>query len=124
MNLRLSIILLVTSTVGLFGCDGKKAWSIEGVWLGQNETEQDIELTFRPDGTMKLQVDAQFIEGEYFIESVDSRIYLDTKFGENHSVETILEFIEENKIRMEDNEPGKPRPMSFSDASVTFDRKQ
>lgn len=149
MNKSIALTTLLIATWGVAGCSrsgnqdeaGKKApvepeeadnletppprpneRSIVGKWMGKNDDGQDITLTFTAQGTVKIAVDDDAGEGTYQVDFSKKPPHLDIDWGSRGKVNSILQLLDEGRLRLEQSDPGDTRPQSFTDAAVLLTR--
>jgi hypothetical protein len=109
-------------TIGL-----SAAWAednkLVGEWLGKHG-EEEILFFFKADQSMAIGIGNHSIPGTYKVDLTAKPVTLDMtlNFPDGPKTNfTILEFLDENKIRVE--EPGDKRPTAFEKDPVVFARK-
>lgn len=94
-----------------------------GVWLGTGEKSQPIQFTFGPGNAVQGKDGVSVDVGTYRFDSSRTPGHIDLIFKEAGRVETIITFLSDNKIRIENNSPGDDRPRQFTWNSVVLMRK-
>ena len=99
--------------------------SLVGTWVATRGDGSTTTWTFRPDGTMSADFDGlEGFSGTYKLNTDTIPYQLDV-IAEGETMETILEFAEDDTFRLEIGtaNPGEPRPTAFTDMSATFKRQ-
>jgi len=94
-----------------------------GVWRGTGAKGQPIQFTFGPDNAIECKNGAFVDSGTYRYDPSKTPGHIDFIFKEAGQVQTIVAFLSDNKIRIENNDPGDARPKRFSYESVVLMRK-
>lgn len=110
-------VLLVGGGVAALLVSGAEEQDLYGEWTGRSYDGQAISLTFNPDGTVQLVVDNDVGSGTYRVDMNEKPPHLDIDWGERGEVRTIFEFVDDNRIRLEDIDPGEERSTSFGETS-------
>jgi hypothetical protein len=95
---------------------------IVGTWVSQTETDSGFRMTFSENGTLKISTRFEEFEGTYQADFSKTPAHLDMDFGQNGRGKTIVKFLDDGRLVMENNNPGDPRPQSFSSDAVEFTR--
>jgi hypothetical protein len=95
---------------------------IVGTWVSQTKTDSEFRITFSENGTFKISTRFEEFEGTYQADFSKKPAYLDMDFRQNGSGKTIVKFLDDGRLVMADNNPGEPRPQSFSSDAVEFTR--
>jgi uncharacterized protein (TIGR03067 family) len=98
------------------------AEKLHGTWVGKNEG-QTITLRFGPKNTVKMTLDKDTIEGTYSVDLGKKPAQLDIDWPKEGKVKTIVE-LTEDKLKMEDAQPGKDRPKMFTKKAVTLTKEK
>lgn len=103
----------------LLGPGGQVARQLEGA----DENGKPIVLTFGPGNAVRIRVGADAGEGTYAADWGKSPAHLDVDWGKRGKVETLVELTGE-KLRMENNRPGQPRPSGFTREAVQLSKSR
>jgi len=96
-----------------------------GTWVATRGDGATTTWTFNADGTMSADFDGmEGFKGTYKLNTDTTPFQLDV-IAEGETMETILEFSEDDAFRLEIGtaNPGEPRPTEFSDMAATFKRQ-
>ncbi len=99
--------------------------TIVGTWVATRGDGATTTWTFNADGTMSADFDGmEGFKGTYTLNTDITPHQLDV-IAEGETMETILEFGEDDTFRLEIGtaNPGEPRPTTFSDMAATFKRQ-
>lgn len=126
--MRIKAISLVAAVVFLLAgaaayAAGPDESSLIGVWKGAHGKDELV-FEFMKDGVFTLSGEGNKMSGTYKVDFSTKPISLDLtmKMGEELSTRlTIIEFLNENQIRIE--EPSKTRPTGFNKDPVVFIRQ-
>ena len=94
-----------------------------GTWTGQHKDEE-LTFTFKSDNQFQFVSKGVSFGGTYKVDYSQTPIQLDLnmKMGDKTQTSlTILEFLEDGRMRME--EPGNTRPTGFDSSPVMFTRQ-
>ena len=111
-------ILLITATA----CVNQSGSSIYGQWQGVYENDEFI-MTFQKDNTVTLSILESEYTGTFTLDRSTSPMELDLTFADLGTIQTIIEFVDENTLRFENNSANIARPTTFSDYA-TLTREQ
>jgi hypothetical protein len=112
-----SALLVITATA----C-GSTEPSIYGKWQGIYD-KNDVTIIFGRDGTIKFSTMGVEYIGTFNLDQTTTPMQLDMIYTDLGRVQTILEFVDKNTIRIENSLTGDPRPTVFSSASITLTRQ-
>jgi uncharacterized protein (TIGR03067 family) len=118
--------LLLIILVGV-ACTSTEA-ELVGEWQGNYQGDEII-MEFSKDGQFKMIVDPDEASGTYTLDTTKDPIWIDLTieygegFEENETILTILEFIDEDTLRLQNNFAGEPRPESFTEDTLTMTRQ-
>lgn len=111
----LAIVLILLSSLACRALSLNSGPSLEGTWRG-NYQGFEIVFTFQSDGSMIGQFDDEIGLGTYEADYSTSPHLITMSYEvQDAPVFTIFEFIDDNTIRIENNNPGESRPTFFSD---------
>jgi hypothetical protein len=79
-------------------------------------------MIFREDNLFTYIQGSETITGTYMVNFAAQPVQLDIQTEGSGKVLTIIEFREDHTIRMQNNEPDKPRPTSFTDDCAVLQR--
>ena len=105
------------------GADAEKR--LLGEWVGTYQGGKAISLTFGPQNKVTLRTGAGVEKGTYTIDLTKKPAHLDLDWRPGRpggKMLTILEFLDGDQIRIEDNY-AKPRPAKFSEHSLVLKKK-
>jgi hypothetical protein len=94
-----------------------------GEWAGTYQGGKPISLTFGPKNQVTLRTAAAEEEGTYTVDLSKKPAHLDLDWRPGGKVLTILEFLDGDRIRIEDNY-NKPRPAKFSEQSLVLKKRK
>lgn len=119
LNLILASALLLLSATA---CGSQSAPSIYGQWRGVYD---DIEMTLvlESNGTITISSVDSAYTGTFTLDTTTTPMQFDMNYAELGYIKTILEFVDENTIRIENSNSGDERPTAFSDF-ITLVRDQ
>ncbi len=100
---------------GIFNDPEEKLY---GEWTGYYEGEA-VSLTFLSGGTVLGKSGNDSESGTYRVDMDEEPAHLDIESDNGREVKTIIEFIDDDHMRFEDNQSGKVRPTSFGKNSST-----
>ena len=124
MNRSIALSTLLIAMLAVAGCGRSDKRSIIGTWMGKNDDSQYITLTFAAHGTVKLAVDDDTGEGTYQVDFSKKPPHLDIDWGSIGKVKSILQLLDERRLRVENSDPGGTRPESFTEAAVVLIREK
>lgn len=104
------------------GCQSGIESELEGRWAGTAKTGEEIAMIFKENRELNLQVSDEIGQGIYSINGSSSPYDLDIDFGDHGKVATIIA-VNGDSLTIEDNDPGKARPLSFSEKAVTLTKQ-
>jgi hypothetical protein len=120
--IKLTVILLVITSLAC-SCPLSgliSGLSIVGTWEGTYEGD-DVRMVFESNGDFSIFVAADSETGKYTLDKGTSPHQLDLTYSDGREIFTILEFTDNDTIRMENNTPSGERPTGFSD-TITLRR--
>jgi hypothetical protein len=119
LNFILASALLLISIIA---CGSQPAPSVYGQWRGSYD---DVEMTLvlESNGTITISSVDSTYTGTFTLDTNTTPMQLDMNYAELGYVQTILEFVDENTIRIENSIAGDERPTAFSDV-ITLTRDQ
>jgi RNA polymerase sigma factor (sigma-70 family) len=97
---------------------------LHGEWI--DDENGKISLTFGPDNAFRLIRETGFeCKGTYFVDWSKKPHHLDLKLDSHApAMQTIIEFVEPGKIRIEAGEVDRTRPKVFTDETFVLTRKE
>ena len=119
MENALNKILAILVFIFLSGCQSGIEKELEGRWIGTTETGQEITMIFKENKELNIQVSDEIGQGIYSVNGSSNPYDLDIDFGDHGKVATIIA-VNGDSLKMENNDPGKARPLSFSEKAVTL----
>jgi hypothetical protein len=93
-----------------------------GTWVSQTDTGSGFSVTFSAGGTMKMSTRFEEHLGTYQADFSKTPIHIDMDLGQNDRVKTILKLVGDERLIIANNNPGEPRPQSFSSKAIEFTR--
>ncbi len=87
---------------------------IYGRWEGV-DNKNDVVFAFTPDGKVTLLYLGSLHGGTFTLDEKTTPMQLDLNWDDIGPVKTILEFVDNDTIRFENNYPGVDRPTKFAD---------
>jgi uncharacterized protein (TIGR03067 family) len=99
-----------------------------GEWVGTYQGGKPISLTFGPENKAALLTKDGVEQGTYTLDLTKQPAHLDLDWragrpgGRGAKLLTIVEFLDGDRIRVEDNATG-PRPSKFSENSIVLKKK-
>ncbi len=112
-------ILAILVFIFLSGCQSGIEKELEGRWIGTTETGQEITMIFKENKELNIQVSDEIGQGIYSVNGSSNPYDIDIDFGDHGKVATIIA-VNGDSLKMENNDPGKARPLSFSEKAVTL----
>lgn len=99
--------------------------SVVGEWTTKDEkTGSVITFIFTADGKHTGIFGNQVIQAAYTVDYSKTPVQLDlTKEGDKVPVQTIMEFLGKDHIRVQESRPGRPRPTAFDAQAFVLARK-
>ena len=97
---------------------------ILGTWIGKAGSTTNT-ITFKENGQMSMTSGSSTATGTYTIDfsAKPAHLDMDGSWTGGKKVTTILEFIDNNQIRVENISPGQSRPTAFGDKAITLTRQ-
>ena len=92
-----------------------------GEWISFSDEGGKASFTFT-DGEVVLTVDDDVGHGTYTVDFSSEPACINIQFEEVGEVLSIIEFMDENTMRIENNNPGDERPIGFTDEALIFTR--
>ena len=134
INFRLAMVVLVLlcGAAAFRAADEKSTGSDEekrllGEWAGTYLGDKPISVTFGPKNKVTLRAGGHVEEGTYTVDLTKKPAHLDLDWRPGRpggKMLTILEFVDGDRIRIEDNYTGpfedKRRPAKFSENSLVL----
>jgi opacity protein-like surface antigen len=117
MNKTRSILLLVVASALLLSsaaCANQPESPIYGQWRGMYENNEVLMIIER-NGTITISTLGSTYTGTFTFDDTTTPIQFNMDYEGLGYIETIIEFVDENTIRIENNIAGDPRPTTFSD---------
>jgi hypothetical protein len=111
-------LLVITATA----CGGQTEPSIYGKWQGVYD-KNNATIIFGRDGTINFSTMGVEYTGTFNLDQTTSPMKLDMIYTDLGHVQTILEFVDKNTIRIENSLTGDPRPTVFSSDFITLTRQ-
>ena len=106
----------VTSEATSIPSGGKDG--IVGTWEGTYQGDA-VQFVFESNGNFVLNITGSEVGGGlYAVDYSTVPVELDLHYSDGMDVYSIIEFTDSNTLRMENADPGDPRPISFSDFAV------
>src|SRR5437660_207734 len=125
-HLRLNAVVLALLGVPapLGAADEEKR--LLGEWVGTFRPNETISLTFGPMNTVTLRFADGVEKGTYRLDPTRKPAHLDLHGRPGRprgGIRTIVQFLPGDRLRIEDNAPGNPRPAKFSEHSLVLKKK-
>ncbi|MBN2387615.1 MAG: hypothetical protein JXB85_11395 [Anaerolineales bacterium] len=119
-RVRLAVVLIFLALTSL-ACtlSSLRGPSIVGTWQGTYDGDR-IEMVFERDGHFVINVAGSTETGQYRVDMSTMPVQLDL-ITDAGTILTIIEFVDNNTLRLENNYNDEPRPTAFSD-TATFHR--
>ena len=117
---------LMIFLIGMFVLMGATVFAADDPLVGQwkgSHGEEVIIFVFNADKSMSISSDGQTIPGTYIVDYKTTPINLDitmTMGGESQTVYTVIEFMDDTHVRIE--EPNPKRPTGFDKDPIVFER--
>ncbi len=112
-----SALLLISAA-----CASRSGPSIYGQWRGVYEND-DVLLVLETNGTITISTLGSEYTGTFTLDQTTTPMQFDMNYEGLGYIKTIIEFVDENTIRLENNIAGEARPITFSDF-ITMTRDQ
>jgi len=93
-----------------------------GEWKGKYDGKP-IRMTFGENGYVLISIGNLSHRGVYTVDLSSKLARLDIRMENGDRVTTILEFVDANTLRFENNAPSRPRPTMFSSRAILFSRQ-
>jgi len=106
----------------LSGCQSGIESELEGRWTGTTKMGGEITMIFKENNELNIQVSGEIGQGIYSVNGSSNPYDLDIDFGDHGKVATIIA-VNGDSLTMENNDPGKARPLSFSEKAVTLTKQ-
>ena len=120
-HLAIAILVLVSAACTCALPFADSGPSLVGTWEGTYDGDT-ITMTFEDDGNFVFEIDGTVTSsGRYVVDMSTTPIQFDIFPDSSGPISTIIEFIDEDTLKMENNYEGQPRPATFSD-TATFHR--
>jgi len=122
--LVVGLLLIILVSVACTSTEGQ----LVGEWRGDYQGDEII-MEFSKDGQFNMYVDPDEAGGTYTLDTNKEPIWIDLTidygegFEENETILTILEFIDKDTLRLQNNFAGEPRPESFTEDTLTMIRQ-
>jgi uncharacterized protein (TIGR03067 family) len=124
------VLVLLCGPAAFWAADEKNKGADEekrllGEWVGTYQGGKAISLTFGPQNKVRLRTGVGVEEGTYTVDLTKKPAHLDLDWRPGRpggKMLTILEFLDGDQIRIEDNY-AKPRPAKFSEHSLVLKKK-
>jgi hypothetical protein len=96
-----------------------------GTWVGESSDGQSTAITFEDSGQFSITVGTDVEKGTYTADFSFRPGHLDIEgtWTQGSKVTTIIEFVDDNHIRIGDIQPGQTRPATFSNSAITLSRQ-
>ena len=120
-EIMLKQLYLVLILIFLSGCSSAKYRELEGRWIGSSKDDPKIIMVFQKNNKISIKV-KEFGEGTYILKGSSNPYNLDIDLDNHGKIATIIA-INGNTLTLENNTPGMPRPLSFSEAAVTLTKQ-
>ena len=118
MNKRIRFILpfAITSALLLMSaaCANQTGPSIYGQWKGVYESD-DVLMVMENGGTITISTLGSTYTGKFTMDASTDPIQFNMDYEGLGYIETIIEFVDEDTIRIENNIAGAARPTTFTD---------
>lgn len=118
MNKRIHFLLqfLIASALLLSSaaCANQPESPIYGQWRGVYENDEVLMIMER-NGTITISTLGSTYTGTFTFDDATTPIQFNMDYEGLGYIETIIEIVDENTIRIENNIAGNPRPTTFSD---------
>src|SRR5690348_1234427 len=92
-----------------------------GEWVATYQGNKPISITFGADGRVTLRTGGREEKGTYKVDFTKSPPHLDLDWRPGRAggvLKTVVEFLDDGRLRLEDNAPGNARPAGFSKHSL------
>lgn len=119
MNLTRPAFLLALLTSVVFGAEGDA--KLVGTWVSHREGDK-VMMIFGAK-SVQMRIGDEGGMGTYSVDWTKSPVALDIDWGSRGKVTTIIE-LKGNVLRMENAEPGAPRPRELTERAATFKREK
>ncbi|OLP15655.1 hypothetical protein BST81_25215 [Leptolyngbya sp. 'hensonii'] len=120
--LGLPIITLIIGATLTVSCQQTPQNQLLGEWTGSDSSNRPVSMTFTSSNTIQIKVGEESGDGTYTTDLNQKPAHLTIDLGNRGKVETIFEITQDGKLRIENNNPGKSRPETFTGRSVLFSR--
>jgi uncharacterized protein (TIGR03067 family) len=125
LMLKVKSSLVVLLVILLWSFSFADSSVLVGDWMATRPDGATTTWHFQADGTMSAEFDGmEGFKGTWKLDTSQKPHALDV-IADGDSIETIIEFKGADAFRMEIGtvEPGEPRPKTFSDMAVTFNKQ-
>ncbi len=97
---------------------------LNGTWIGRAASGDWVEMTFTPKGGVLIFVGAEQSRGTYFADLTRTPSPLSLAWITGDRIETICQLMDANHLRLQNNNPGDPRPAAFSAEALNLIREE
>ena len=104
-----SVLLMMAAA-----CANQSGSSIYGQWQGVYEND-DVLMVMEKNGAVTISTLGSTYTGKFTLDESTTPMQFNMDYEELGYIETIIEFVDEDTIRIENNIAGAARPTSFSD---------
>ena len=115
LSVALVVLLLASLACRFFAADP----GLVGTWQGSYEGDS-IEITFGDDDRFEIYVGESVTLGHYRVDMSTTPIQLDLVPDGGGAILTIIEFVDDDTLRMENTYNGQPRPTTFNDTATFY----
>lgn len=116
-NKTRSILLFVVASALLLmsaACANQSESPIYGQWRGVYESDEVL-MIMEKNGKITISTLGSAYTGTFTIDETTTPVQFNMNYEGLGYIETIIEFVDENTIRIENNVAGAARPTTFSD---------
>jgi RNA polymerase sigma factor (sigma-70 family) len=98
--------------------------NLHGEWVGKDDNNGNFSVIFGPDSSIRrITENGDDFKGTYSTDWRKKPYHLDVTWGKLPTSQTIMEFIQDGKLRIECG-GDTPRPKAFTDESIVLSRKE
>lgn len=121
----LLFLLAVAAVIGLMARPATNPESrLYGAWTFQDDAKRVV-ITFNPDHTLVARLgDGENEHATYRTDFTTTPAQMDVqRTGQGDTVKTIFELMPDGRLRLMDNNAGRPRPESFGERTLVLTRQ-
>jgi outer membrane biogenesis lipoprotein LolB len=115
------IALLAVALIA--ACSATDGESIVGTWRGSYDG-LEVVMTFEAEGQITVLVGDDLGVGTYHVDHTREPAHLDIQFEDIGEVLTLVRFLDENSLQVQNMAPGGRRPEEFSDSAPVLVREE